>query len=344
VIEAPPSQKLDQRSMPFAVMKSDEDKRTKTAPGDTFKTIEAKLPDLETTDFRSFFGWLLGELQEIKEGNDHYYHNLRSSGACWITWSRRILATLGAAALLLTAFGSALTFVPPDSTSFWSPANKWALLAAMSLYAIMGAIALYERGTDRTSSYFRHLAVGIAIRNLWNKFQLTLLKEYPGLASAADPAASRQRAVALAEALCNDMEKLVTNEQTEWRTEFFKSLDELEHTASKGLADVKVQLEEFAKSAAKAAEAATAAAERAEAATKPGHLNLVVSGQFDGELVVLVDGVEKVRAISKKMAIEHIRPGIHKLSVRAKHGANQLDISEMLDVKPGIQDHTISIA
>jgi hypothetical protein len=316
---------------------------TAKVPKGTFSTIESKLENLEDKDFRSFFAWLYGELADIRAARDNQYRILRSRSSRWISWSPRILAFLGALGLLLTAFASAVTLMPPETSSFLAGSNKWALLVAMSLYAIMGAIALYERGTDKTSAYFRHLAVGIAIRNLWNKFQLTLLKEYPNLAASTDTAASRRRVCELAEAFCNDVDKLVGDEQTQWHTELVNSLNELDQIATKGAADVKAQVAEFAETAAKAAQEAKAAVERIEAATKPGHLNLAISGQFDGELIVLVDDVEKARANSKKIAIENIPAGVHKISIRAKKGASSRNVSEMLEVKPGIQSHSITL-
>jgi hypothetical protein len=312
-------------------------------PKGTFSTIEAKLENLEDKDFRSFFAWLYGELAEIRAARDNQYRMLRSKSSRWISWSPGILAFLGALGLLLTAFASAVTLMPPETSSFWASSNKWALLVAMSLYAIMGAIALYERGTDKTSAYFRHLAVGIAIRNLWNRFQLTLLKEYPSLAASTDTAASRHRMCELAEAFCNDVDKLVGDEQTQWHTELVNSLNELDQIATKGAADVKAQVAEFAETAARAAQEAKAAADRIEAATKPGHLNLAISGEFDGELIILVDDVEEARANSKKIAIENIPAGVHKIGIEVKRGTSSRNVSEMLEVKPGIQSHSITL-
>ena len=316
---------------------------TAKVPKGTFSAIESKLENLEDKDFRSFFDWLYRELAEIRTARDNQYRALRSKNSNWISWSPRILALLGALGLLLTAFASAVTLIPPETTSFWASSNKWALLVAMSLYAIMGAIALYERGTDKTSAYFRHLAVGIAIRNLWNKFQLTLLKEYPSLASSTDTAASRLRVCELAEAFCNDIDKLVGDEQTQWHSELVNSLNELDQVANKGTADVKAQVVALAETAAKAAQEAKAAAARIEAATKPGHLNLAISGEFDGDLIVLVDDLEKARANSKKIAIENIPAGVHRISITGKKGTSSRNVSEMVEVKPGIQSHSIAL-
>ncbi|RWO10992.1 MAG: hypothetical protein EOS07_07490 [Mesorhizobium sp.] len=315
----------------------------KNIPADTFSTIKAKIDNFEDKDFKNFFSWLYGELSDLKVRRDNHYRNLRTGSSRWITWSPRVLTFLGAFALLLTALASAVTLMPPAAGSKWAALSQYALLAAMAIYAVMGAIALYERGTDISSAYFRHLAVGIAIRNLWNKFLLTILKEYLALSSASDGDASRRRICELAEAFCNDLDKLVSDEQTEWRTEFINSLNELDQVANKGAGDIRAQMEELAKTVAKAAEEAKDAAARIEAATKPGHVNLAISGEVDGEIAVLVDDIEKIRGTAKRIVLERIIPGAHKLSIKAKKGATVLDVSEMYDVKPGVQSHSIAL-
>ena len=167
------------------------------------------------------------------------------------------------------------------------------LFFALVIYALMSAVALYEKGTDKTTAYFRHLTICLGIRDLWNKFQLAVLKEYPELKASTDQNASRKRVLELAEAFCNDLDKLSTGELADWRTEFLTSLSELEETANAELADVEARLTKLAEVASQAAKDAADAAARAEAASKPGHLNVSISGQFDGEVSVLVDGINE---------------------------------------------------
>src|SRR5712691_3885559 len=121
----------------------------------------------------------------------------------------------------------------------------------------------------------------------------------PADPTAAEPAA-RERIRALAEAFCTDLDKASTGELTEFRTEFLASLTELEAAAKKGTDDVTKQIQETvraaetaaidAKAAAeKAAADAKAAAKTAEEASKPGALNLTLSGDFDDEVLISVD-------------------------------------------------------
>lgn len=132
----------------------------------------------------------------------------------------------------------------------------------------MGAIALYEKGTDKTTAYFRQVATILAIRDLWTKAQFEFLRELMALKNSPDPSAepnARERLRALAEAFCTDLDKAATGELTEFRTEFLVSLSELDAASKKGAEDVTKQLGEAAKAAEKAAVDAKAAAEKAAA-------------------------------------------------------------------------------
>ena len=228
--------------------------------------------------------------------------------------------------------------------------DKVALLAVLAIYAVMGAISFYEKGTDKTTAYFHHVGIILAIRDLWTKVQFEFLKELTALKAAADPTAgepaARERIRALAEGFCNDLNKAATGELTEWRTEFLTSLSELETAAKKGSEDVTKQIQEVAKAAEKSAADAKTAAEKAaiaaqtaakaaEDAAKPGGVNLTVTGDFDDEVVISVDGAEAARSRGKTIALERVSPGQRKISARAKKGTKELEAAYMVDVKPG---------
>src|SRR5260221_14608673 len=102
----------------------------------------------------------------------------------------------------------------------------------------MGAISFYEKGTDKPTTYFRHLGIILAIQDLFTKVQFEFLKELIVLKDAADrktaEAVARERITALAEAFCNDVNKITTGELTEWRTEVFPSPSPLQAAGEKG--------------------------------------------------------------------------------------------------------------
>jgi hypothetical protein len=271
-----------------------------------------------------------------------------------------LLAWLGTIAFLLTGVVAGLRFAPESGLLRWNiaGADKWALIAVLAFYALMGAIAFYERATDRTKSYFRHIEVVLTIRDLWTKLQFAVLRELMALKGTTDSTAekaTRERIRTLAEAFCNDLDKAASGEVTQWRTEFLASLSELEAVAKKGTEDITKQVQEASKaaetaaadaktSAEKAAADAKAAAKAAEEAGKPGSINVTVSGEFDDEVVVFVDGVELARSAGKQIALERVTTGIRKISGHAKKGDKKLEVSQMIEVKPGLQDFTISFS
>jgi hypothetical protein len=289
---------------------------------------------------------ILAELSRLKDEREAYYDLRRSENSMWANGSRQWLAIIGAVALLLTGLAAALRFAPES----WKldGYDRVAFIAVLAMYALMGALSFYEKGTDRTSAYFRHLLIILAIRDLWTKLQFEVLKELSALQAAPEPnaeIATRQRIHALAEAFCNDLNKATTIELSEWRTEFVTSLSELAQAAQKGSEDVTKQIQDVVKAADKAAADAKASAEKAEASAKaaetaaqPGYLNVTLGWDFDGEAVVLVDGLEAARSTGKVLTIGPIAPGFKKLVARAQKGDKKLEASKTVKVEPGLRD------
>ncbi len=325
------------------------------AVGNTFRAIELEPQATAELEFSKFVEALLQKLGLLKEERFLYYENLRKENTKWANGSRWVLALLGSIAFLLTGLAAALRFAPEAFLQKWDldGFDKGVLLIVLAIYAVMGAISFYEKGTDKTTAYFRQLGIILAIRDLWTKVQFEFLKELMVLKSAADPkageAVARERIRALAEAFCNDLDKVATGELADWRTEFLVSLSELEAAAKKGSEDVTTQIQEVLKtaekaatdakvSAEKAAADARAAAKTAEEAGKPGALNLALSGDFDDQVLISVDGVEVARSSGKTIAVDRVVPGLRKISAHAKKGGKDLEIARMVDVKPGLQD------
>ncbi|MDX1116244.1 hypothetical protein GOL31_31680 [Sinorhizobium medicae] len=311
--------------------------------GNTFSTLRLQPDDLSQPDFHTFVLDINDRLDAVRQDREEFYRQQREENTKWVNGSRRFLALAGAAALLLTAAAAALRFMPEEVLGRLTGLDAWVLVVALIIYAIMSAVALYEKGTDKTSSYFRHLTISIAIRDLWNKFQFAILREYPELKASADPIGARKRICELAEAFCKDLDKLTGGELADWRSEFMASLSELEETAKAGRNDVEVRLDKLVQAAAKAADAAVRAAAEAEAATKPGHLNLTIAGPSDGEVTIRIDGIVRAQGNAGKFAIEKINPGVHRLSAAAKLPAGDVQVEEMIEIKPGIQGYNIAL-
>jgi hypothetical protein len=322
--------------------------------GNTFRAIELEPQGTAELEFSKFVEALLEKLRRLKDERFVYYEALRRQNTKWVNGSRWVLALLGSIAFLLTGLAAAFRFAPEAFLQKWGldGFDKGVLLAVLAIYAVMGAISFYEKGTDKTTTYFRHLGIILAIRDLWTKVQFEFLRELMALKDAADrktaEVVARERIRALAEAFCNDLNKITTGELTEWRTEFLASLSELEAAAKKGTDDVTKQIQETvrlaetaaidAKAAAeKAAADARAAAKTAEEASKPGALNLTLSGDFDDEVLISVDDIEVARSRGKTIALERVVPGLRKISAHAKKNAKDVETALMVDIKPGLQ-------
>ena len=329
--------------------------------GNTFRAIELEPQATAELEFSKFVEALLQKLGLLKEERFLYYEDLRKKNTKWANGSRWVLALLGSIAFLLTGLAAALRFAPERFLQKWDldGFDKGVLLTVLAIYAVMGAISFYEKGTDKTTAYFRQLGIILAIRDLWTKVQFEFLKELMVLKSTADPkageAVARERIRALAEAFCNDLDKVATGELTDWRTESLASLSELEAAAKKGSEDVTAQVQEALKAAEQAATDARATAEKAAAdareaakaageAGKPGALNLAVSGDFDDEVLISIDGVEVARSSGKAIAIDRVVPGLRKISAHGKRGGKDLETARMIDVKPGLQELELTLS
>ncbi|UFX12246.1 hypothetical protein [Sinorhizobium meliloti] len=86
------------------------------------------------------------------------------------------------------------------------------------------------------------------------------------------------------------------------------------------------------------------AAEQAKAALLPGDLNVTVTGDFDGNLVVLVDQAKRHdEPVMAKFAIRGTVPGTREFEVKAKKGIQDIHLSEVVEVKPGLQSYSIAL-
>jgi hypothetical protein len=315
--------------------------------GSTFSSIALDPQATAEQNFSDYVKTLLEKLAELKKERFTYYDNLRRNNSKWANGSRWVLAALGAIAFLLTGVVAALRFLPTGDLGKWAGSDRWVLLAVLAIYATMGSISFYEKGTDKTNAYFRQLGTILAIRDLWTKVQFEILKELMTLKGNTDPKAEvnvREYIRTLAEAFCNDLNKATSGELGEWRTEFLASLSELEEAAKKGTEGVTKQIQESIKAAEEATASAKVAAKAAENAARPGAINITLSGDFDDEVIISVDGTEAARTRSKIIALDRLAPGLRKFSLRSKKAEKEVETSLMAEVKPGLQELTFSLS
>jgi hypothetical protein len=173
---------------------------------------------------------ILERLEKFTETRRDYYDSRRSVNSRWVFWSRGFLAVAGALAFFLTAAAAAL-----QVTQEFAPWSRVLLIVVLLVYAMMGAVAFYDRVSDTASAYFRYVLALLSVRDLWTKLQFEVLKELEKLRKASDiataEAKARDQILALAEAYCMDLDRITTTEVTEWRTEFQTSMGELEEIA-----------------------------------------------------------------------------------------------------------------
>jgi hypothetical protein len=328
-------------------------------PGpNTFSPIKLDPRELAALSFDEFVKALLEKLDAFKGQRAAFYEGLRRNNAAWAIGARTVLAILGGGALLLTALAAAIRLAPGKLFTANEDADLPVLVAVLVVYAVMGAISFYEKGSDRTSSYFRQIATILVIRDLWTRLQFELARELMTLKGAVDAATTdpaRLRILALGQSFCVDVDKAATGELAEFRTEFMASLAELEAASKKGadevtkLLDDRLKLAEKAAAEAKtasekAAADAKAAAKAAEDAGKPAFLNLALTGEFDDEAVVSLGGIEAARSRGKLIALDPRPPGPVKVSVRARKGSKELETSLTVDLKPGVQELKLSLS
>ena len=302
--------------------------------GNTLEPIVlGPLMDYGQKPFGQFVPALLEKLEAYTRTSFDYYDTRRARNSKWVFGFRNFLALAGAVALLLTAIVTGLQLAPPGE----APWAKYLLVAVLIIYAVMGAIAFYDRATDRASSYFRYVVTILSIRDLWTRLQFEILKEIEKVARATDArtaeTAAREQIFVLAQAYCADLNKITSTEATEWRAEFQTSVGQLEEAAKKGTEDLTRRIQEYAK----AAEAAAAQAKAAADKMNPGHLNLTVKGNFDGEVTALIDDTEVARSTGRMMVLQNIAVGPRKLTIRANANGKPLEASIAIEVKPGIQ-------
>lgn len=292
-------------------------------------------------DFDSFSRRLLTDVDSLRASYKKYFDERRKENSSWVNNSQNILALLGATAILLTAGASGLRLIN-DGTVFGVPgADKALLVATLLLYGLMAALAFFEKGTDRVNDYFRHLAVMFALRDLWTKFQFEVLKELTAMKSAPDlvtaEKAARARLVELAAAVCADFDKLTTSELSDWTKSDFAARSTLDEAAKAGLDVVYKRLED------RTAELEKAKKSEADAA-KPAFVNIALSGLFDGDVEIDIDGTKIFTGAGKNIAIGQLTLGPHTIAARARKGTISVAWSKTVNIEPGLNDISVALS
>lgn len=262
-------------------------------PGNTFSALKIDPSDYADKTFAELVQYFYELLRSQTDQRAEFYDSLRKSGSDWANRMRAVFTTLGAVGLLLTALAASVRFIPDFFSRFGltGDSDRALLFLALVIYAIMGTLTFYEKGTDKTNAYFRHITVTLGIRDRWNKFQFDLLKQLDAVrdTSNTDEAqnAGRARVIALAEAYAGDLDQLASSEFTDWKAAFLNSLAKINEAATAGAEEITKTREEFARMAA-----------RPQIATE-AMIRLTLAGAFDSEAEIQIDG-QKVGTIAKE--------------------------------------------
>jgi hypothetical protein len=299
--------------------------------GNTFSSIELTPADYRNGKLEDFIEDIFGKLSALKTSQDNYFKKLRTSESQWANGARELLSGMGAIAFLLTALAACVRFAPDLLPLFGKDGDKYLLFAALMIYAVMGAIAFYERGTDKTSSYFRHIAATLGIRDLWNTLQFNILKEQAAFdGSDGGPVAeadARNKIIALAEGFVSDLNKISSTEMTDWKAAFLASLKDLNDAAkinSQSIIDGKQSVP---------------TADDAEAP----EVDITLTGDFAGTATILVAGEAVDSTEDKSLVWKPDAPGSYALSAKAANNGTPVEGSVTVDAKAGRQAVTIEL-
>ncbi|MDL2403103.1 hypothetical protein [Rhizobium mayense] len=306
--------------------------------GGTFSTIILRPEDIvANAPSTKYAQKLFGELSAIKDDRYIYFDDLRRKSSAWVNGSRRLLAVLGSVAFLLTASAAGLNFIPANDAARFTDLERWTFLAALLTYALMGAFAFYDRTTDATSAYFRHVTILLSIRDLWSTFEFSIAKCLTNVAPDDSATTTKQQLLEVAQAFSKELDAVTAQEMTDWKTEFTAALSQLQQAADKGGSDLNDRLEALEK-------ATKATADEAIAAAKPGLLNITISDDFDGQAVIFVDEKEAVRTSGKHTAIANLATGPRTIRIGAKKGDREMQTAVAIEIKPGINDRSFDLS
>ena len=282
--------------------------------GNTFTPISLSIDDWPQADYDTFVKDLRKSVAAVKQNRLDWYSSKRAESA-WVNIVRRSMVWLGSGAALATALAAACRVIPwPDPKPNW---DIYLLVAAVILYAGMGAVAFFERTAEGVGSYFRSITAIIQIRDLWTAYQFTdahLALEAPPV-TPTEILAAKLRRLDAAQTFVKALELIAAQELTEWRGAFQAAMGQLSAEAKTGLSASQTALAEAIKADAVAAKAAADDAKKALEAIKPASLNLEVAFAPAGEAVVKVDGETVRRGTGRSYVVSNITQGEHIVRV-----------------------------
>lgn len=321
--------------------------KTKSAAG-TLHPIELDLAALAVEPtFKEFAANIVAECDALRSARADWFQSQQRSRSWRALGARRLLVLFGTLAALATAVAAAFRVLAPEGTADQS----W-LVGALFAYAAMGAVSYWDKASDNTGAYFRQVAASGAVRDLWTRFEFEVLKLLSATASS-DPgpgSPERTKLIELASGFSADLDAVASGESTEWRQEFQASMSALAAAAksgsdgtSKELAAAVAEDRENARKERERVEKLLKEAEARAAGVGLAHVNVNVSGDFTGEVSLLVDGREAARTRLKQYPIDCIEPGIRRIQAVASKDGQRLEAATLADLKAGLNQLELTL-
>lgn len=307
--------------------------------GNTLKPIDIDPTDFRGLSYERYLTRILATLEEVRDERFDFYYGLVKRHAKWGLGLKTWLSLMAAVAVFLTALAALARLYAQDGAPLLGvPLDIWFFGAALVLYAAMAAMALYDKGTDKTAAYFRSLGTVMAIRDLWTRLIFELFNE--AAVTPAPGSEDEQAAIArvndLARAFVIDLDTISKDELGTWQTEHLASLKELEAAIEKGRADAKAGFEE-----ARTAQRAYQAKQDASQAI----VSFKISPDFRDTVSVRVDGREVERTHLSQFSVGRLSPGVVTIDAKASaQDGTPLAASFAQELKTGIQTVEITLA
>jgi hypothetical protein len=296
--------------------------------GGTFNSIE--LPPFDGTE--DYSAWLQALREAVGKHHDErlaFYEGLRA-GYGWVLKTRKWLIGLGVLGVLVTALAAlwpllVSAFPTLDNT-------KWGVIPAvlaLVVYALMAAVALYERMSGGGTGYFRSITSVMAVRDAWTAYQFSdvrLSVEPVPVTGSTEERALVGRRLDDAMTFCKAVDDLSLKEGDDFRSSVEASLEALYREAND-------RLKESRQSAERDIAAVNAVAA----------LNVEIKGaEAGGIATITIDNQNRTLGLRRVFAIGDLRPGVKILSVEVVAAAKTQSMEKAIELKSGVKECLIN--
>jgi hypothetical protein len=323
-----------------------ENDRKDRNPGNTFSELKLD-PPLDPANPGKSVETLRAAVQKYKESRFDWYQGQMRSRSDVVNSFPKYAAWLGGGGVVLTSTAAVFRILGEVGSGIGDGYWDLRLMAvAVLAYTLMSAALLYERLIEGSGGYFRAMAAVIAIRDLWTAYQFADIGR--SLAPPdSDAVKEIERWRAPAETFCKELDLIVANELTSWKTAYQNVANFRYETAQNGMANVLKEIKASAEAAADAATKAEDTAKTAASAHAPAILDLSLGTAMpEGSVVIKIDGKEVVRGTNQNtFSITSLKQGEHHVRVEfMRSGSDKMKpFEKSFLLVGGINDKVITV-